>query len=301
MSEVGGARTPPLASEGSTSIHSNARSTVLSRKRAFVIVESLYIAGFEARTKSDPTHKRSDSTYYVYEIVLENEAVGRWTVWRRYSDFAKLYQDIQKWAELRIKLEGVSLKLPSKLTIFKGDEREFVARRAEQLQNAFLMPIFSAVGGADLDFWHHPIIMAFFEIPVIKKELQVSDTPSKDAISNELGALYGDAKSWMNEFRKAEELVLQVGRLVDRQRKNQSKEMGDASQSIETVSKSRTRIVSANTQRIVDSATTKLDALEKSLEHGVAIGIEPEMYKPALSKLRRTLMAATNELPCHAA
>lgn len=283
---------------GTASTHSNTPVTVPSSKRPFVIVESIYIAGFEPRTKTDPTHKQRDSTYYVYEIVLENEAVGKWTVWRRYSDFSRLYQDIQKWAELRIKLEGVKMNLPSKFTLFSGDQKELVARRAEQLQNSFLMPMFSAIGGVDLDFWHHPIIMAFFEVPVIKKDVLMGNTSGKDAISNELSAIYGDENSWMEEFRKTEELVERVSGLVERHRRNQGKQTDI--QSVDTpptTPKTRTRIVAANTERVVEGAITKLDALERALDSGASRGTESEAHKRALSKLRRTLVAVMNELP----
>ena len=298
MSKVG--PSVPHSTSETASIHTSTPVTVSSSKRPFVIVESLYIAGFEPRTKTDPTHQQRDSTYYVYEIVLENEAVGRWTVWRRYNDFSQLYQDIQKWAELRIKLEGVKLRLPSKFTLFSGDQRELVATRAEQLQNSFLMPMFSAVGGVDLDFWHHPVIMTFFEVPVIRKDVLVNNTPGQDGIPNELNALYGDANSWMEEFRQAEELVERVGRLVERHRKTRAKQLGASSQSFDTTPaalKTRTRIVATNTERVVESATAKLDSLEKALDSGTSTGTEPEIHKRALSKLRRTLVAAINQLP----
>ena len=278
----------------------HASVSVSSGKRPFVIVESLYIAGFEPRTRTDPLHKQSNLTYYVYEIVLENEAVGKWTVWRRYSDFAQLHKDIQRWAELRVKLEGVELRLPSRFTLFSRDPRELGARRAEQLQNSFLMPMFSAVGGVDLDFWHHPVIMAFFEVPVVRTGMLAGGTPSRDTSRNEMSATYGDANSWMEEFRKAEELVERVRKLVERHRRIQVKQTDLLSQSLDrlpTATRARTRIVTTNTDRVVESVGAKLDDLEKALDSGTQSGTELEIHKQALSKLRSTYVTAINELP----
>lgn len=289
-------------------------NTTSTCRRPFVIIESIHIAGFELRTRTSPaTHRSAD--YYVYEIVLANEAVGRWTVWRRFSDFVRLKTDIDKWAELRVKLAGSGCSLPPRLALnsilgifrrnggeaAKKREEELAAYRAEHLQNDFLIPMLAAVGGSDGDFWHHPAIIAFFEVPILRRSV-IPPSSSAENMDDAGGMLISE-DAWMDEFRKAEEVVDKASKLVQRQRKALARAHDEAvfiEQAAMAIEPRRRAITAAHTSRVIDGARKKIDELEASLS---ALPpqrrktVEADIHRRALNKLKMQLIAAINELP----
>lgn len=180
-------------------------------------------------------------------------------------------------------------------------EEELAAHRAERLQNDFLIPMLAAVGGSDGDFWHHPSIIAFFEVPILRHSV-IAPNSSVEKMDSANGVLISE-DAWMDEFRKAEEMVDKASKLVQRQRKALARAHDDemfVEQAAMSIEPRRRAITAAHTSRVIDGVRKKIDELEASLR---ALPpqrrktVEADIHGRALDKLKMQLVAAINELP----
>jgi len=154
---------------------------------------------------------RDKKPYTIYEIEVRSSSTITWVIYKRYSGFYALHQELQKAYE-NSKDGGVAIRLPQlppkRLTRLLAPE--FVEKRKEELQE-YLRAIIAIPA-----LLHSPILLKFLEVPDSVRPMLASRAPSHKLLQDIESKEGEDEKQDMAQKSYEERRVLELTSLLKR-------------------------------------------------------------------------------------